>query len=111
MSDNKLPDKLYYRIGEVAEYLRVEPSTLRFWENEFKEIKPKRHKNERLYRKEDIETFEIIRYLLKEERFTIEGARQKLKWKRKEYRNKMKMIQRLENFKQDLIKLREKLTD
>ena len=62
-----LPEKLYYRISEVADHLEVEPSTLRFWEKEFKQIRPVKRNNERLYRPEDVRLLELIKYLLREE--------------------------------------------
>ncbi len=109
MSRKSLPDKLYYRIGEVADYLGVEPSALRFWEKEFKQIKPKRSGKERLYTKEDIDLFELIYYLLKEEKYTIEGAKQKLKLHRKLIRDNREMINTLEEFKKILLDIKRRL--
>ncbi len=73
------PDKLYYRIGEVSEITGVEAYVLRFWESEFKKIKPKRTPSgQRLYRKADVETVLAIKHLLYERKFTIQGAIQHL---------------------------------
>jgi DNA-binding transcriptional MerR regulator len=73
-------DKIYYRIGEVAELTGVKPYVLRYWESEFKWMAPgKSRSNQRLYRKQDIETILLIRRLLYEERFTIAGAKRRLK--------------------------------
>jgi len=73
-------EKLYYRIGEVAELTDVKPYVLRYWESEFKWMAPgKSRSNQRLYRKQDIETILLIKKLLYEERFTIAGAKKRLK--------------------------------
>jgi len=73
-------DKLYYRIGEVAELTGVKPYVLRYWESEFRWMAPgKSRANQRLYRKQDIETILLIKKLLYEERFTIAGAKKRLK--------------------------------
>lgn len=71
-------DKLYYKIGEVAQIADLEPYVLRYWESEFKEITPIKSKsNQRLYRKKDIDTVMLIKKLLYSEGFTIDGAREK----------------------------------
>ncbi len=76
----EIPEKLYFKIGEVAELAGVEPYVLRYWETEFKEIHPvKSRSKQRLYRKKDIETVLRIKGLLYEEGFTIEGARKKIR--------------------------------
>jgi len=74
-----LPDKLYFRIGEVSKIAGVPPYVLRFWENEFKKIHPKRTPSgQRLYRKKDLELILTIKHLLYDKRFTIRGANQYL---------------------------------
>ena len=74
------PDKLYYRIGEVARIAGVKTHVIRFWESEFKDIKPVKTKsNHRLYRKKDLETILKIKELLYLKRFTIEGAKKALR--------------------------------
>ena len=74
-----LPDKLYFRIGEVASVVGVEPHVLRYWEGEFS-LKPLRSMSgQRLYRKQDIARFLRIRHLLHEKGFTVAGARKFLK--------------------------------
>jgi DNA-binding transcriptional MerR regulator len=73
-------DKLYYRIGEVSELTGVKPYVLRYWESEFKWMAPgKSRSNQRLYRKQDIETILLVKRLLYEDRFTIAGAKRRLK--------------------------------
>jgi DNA-binding transcriptional MerR regulator len=75
-----IPDKAYFRIGEVARILGVKPYVLRYWESEFKAIKPQKSRSQqRLYRRRDVELLVRIKKLLYEERFTIAGARRKLR--------------------------------
>ncbi|HUP03092.1 MAG TPA: MerR family transcriptional regulator [Bryobacteraceae bacterium] len=75
----EIPDKLYFKIGEVSELLAVEPHVLRFWEGEFSALTPKKSgTGHRLYRRKDVELLLRIKHLLYERRFTIEGARQAL---------------------------------
>ena len=75
----EIPDKLYFRIGEVAALLGVEPYVLRYWETEFPSLAPKKSgTGHRLYRRKDVELLLKIKHLLYEKRYTIEGARQSL---------------------------------
>ena len=74
-----IPDKLYFKIGEVSELLGVETYVLRYWETEFPALSPKKSgTGHRLYRRKDVELLLRIKHLLYEKRFTIEGARQSL---------------------------------
>src|SRR3954471_102781 len=74
-----IPDKLYFKIGEVSELLGVEAYVLRYWESEFPVLSPKKSgTGHRLYRRKDVELLLRIKHLLYEKRFTIEGARQSL---------------------------------
>lgn len=74
-----IPDKNYFRIGEVSKILGVEPYVVRYWESEFKAVKPARTRSDqRLYRRKDVEQLLTIKNLLYEELFTIAGARKKL---------------------------------
>jgi DNA-binding transcriptional MerR regulator len=76
----ELPNKLYFRIGEVAKIVGVKPYVLRYWETEFPSIKPgKTPSRHRLYRRRDVELLLDIKHLLYEERFTIAGAKKQLK--------------------------------
>ena len=89
----ELPDKLYFRIGEVSSLTGLEAYVLRFWETEFKGINPKRtDSGQRLYRKEDVKLIYQIKHLLHEKKFTIRGAKQYLRSKRKEKPKKMASI-------------------
>ncbi len=73
------PDKLYYRIGEVATLTGIAPYVLRYWESEFKLLRPKKNlAGQRLYRKRDLELVTRIKTLLYEERLTLEGAKKRL---------------------------------
>jgi DNA-binding transcriptional MerR regulator len=75
----EIPDKLYFRIGEVSKLLGVEPYVLRFWETEFPGLAPKKSDTgHRLFRRKDVELLLHIKHLLYEKRYTIEGARQSL---------------------------------
>ena len=76
----EIPDKLYFRIGEVARLAGIKPYVLRFWETEFGGLGPRKSgAGHRLYRRKDVETLLDIRYLLYTERYTIEGAKRKLR--------------------------------
>ena len=80
MEATPIPDKAYFRIGEVARILGVKPYVLRYWESEFKAIRPQKSRSQqRLYRRRDVELLLRIKRLLYEERFTIAGARRKLR--------------------------------
>lgn len=75
-----IPEKLYFRIGEVAELCRLPAYVLRFWETEFPQLKPvKSNTGQRMYRRKDVENVLRIKKLLYEEGFTIAGARQHLR--------------------------------
>jgi DNA-binding transcriptional MerR regulator len=75
-----LPDKLYFKIGEVARIVGVKPYVLRYWETEFSVIRPgKTRSKHRLYRRRDVEALLEIKRLLHSERYTIEGAKRRLK--------------------------------
>ncbi len=75
-----IPDKLYFKIGEVAEITGVKPYVLRYWESEFKMVNPSKSRSrQRLYRKSDVELIFRIKELLYEERYTINGARKRLR--------------------------------
>lgn len=76
----ELPDKTYFKIGEAATLVGVEPHTIRYWEKEFRAIRPaKTRSKQRLFRHKDIQLLLVIRHLLHGQRFTIDGARRKLK--------------------------------
>jgi DNA-binding transcriptional MerR regulator len=75
----EIPEKTYFRIGEVSRILDVQPYVIRYWESEFRSVRPVRTRSDqRLYRRRDVEELVAIKKLLYEERFTINGARKQL---------------------------------
>ena len=80
--DFQIPDKLYYKIGEVAKFTGIKTHVLRYWESEFSAIRPNKSRtNQRLYRKQDVELILRLKDLLYNQGFTIAGARKKLREK------------------------------
>ena len=74
-----IPEKAYFRIGEVSKIVNVEPYVIRYWETEFKTLSPVRTKTaQRLYRKRDVQELLMIKNLLYTQRFTIDGAKKQL---------------------------------
>lgn len=105
-----LPDKRYYKIGEVAKAFGVNTSLIRFWDKEFKIINPKKNaKGNRLFTKEDVQNFKIIYNLVKERGFTLDGAKQKLKKNPEKVISNQEIISRLEAVKAELIKIKNQL--
>jgi DNA-binding transcriptional MerR regulator len=73
-------EKLYFRIGEVAHIVGVEPHVLRYWETEFRSVRPQKSaKGQRIYSRRDVETLQKVKELLYAHRFTIAGAKRKLR--------------------------------
>ncbi len=112
----KVPEKSYFRIGEVAQLTGVKPYVLRYWETEFKAmIPPKSRTKQRMYRRKDIERILLIKRLLYAERFTIEGARKRLAELAREPREATAPVpledptQALGQIRSDLLELRELL--
>lgn len=105
-----LPEKRYYKIGEVAKAFNVNASLIRFWEKEFSVIKPKKNaKGNRLFTSEDIANFKLIFNLVKERGFTLEGAKKKLKKNPTATINNHQIITKLESVKAELIKIKDKI--
>lgn len=78
-SSTSIPDKLFYKIGEVSRIVGVKPYVLRYWETEFPFLRPRKNKSgQRVYIKKDVELLLQIKRLLYQEGFTIEGARKKV---------------------------------
>jgi DNA-binding transcriptional MerR regulator len=109
----EIPDKLYFKIGEVSDLLGVEPYVLRYWETEFAVLSPKKSgTGHRLYRRKDVELLLRIKHLLYEKKFTIEGARQSLQAESRA--PKPKVVKRLQQdlFSEDpLPEIRRELVD
>jgi DNA-binding transcriptional MerR regulator len=78
--DESIPEKTFFRIGEVSKLLNVQPYVVRYWESEFRSVRPVRTtSDQRLYRRRDVEELLTIKKLLYEENFTINGARKQLR--------------------------------
>jgi DNA-binding transcriptional MerR regulator len=76
---SRIPEKLFFKIGEVCELIKVQPHVLRYWETEFPMLAPQKNRaGQRVYRRKDVEMVMRIRDLLYEEKFTIAGAKKKL---------------------------------
>ena len=106
----RLPDKIYFKIGEVSRIIGVEPYVLRYWETEFKLLKPgKAPSRHRLYKKKDVELLLEIKRLLYAEGYTIEGARKKLKENKKENRQQLRLPLPDSKYKNALIKIKKEL--
>ena len=104
--DKELYSKLYYPIGDVAKMFNVNISLIRFWENEFDILKPRKNrKGDRLFRPEDVKHLKLIYFLLKEKRYTIEGAKTFLK-KGKKVNEQFETIELLKNIKAMLLELK-----
>mgnify|MGYP001805881326 CR=1 FL=1 len=103
-------DKLFYSIGEVAEMFGVNTSLIRFWEKEFDVIKPKKNaKGNRLFTVKDIQNFKLIYHLVKEQRMTLDGARQKLKSNKDGAESDLEIINKLKSIKEQLLEIRKEL--
>jgi DNA-binding transcriptional MerR regulator len=109
----EIPDKLYFKIGEVSDLLGVEPYVLRYWETEFTVLSPKKSgTGHRLYRRKDVELLLRIKHLLYEKKFTIEGARQFLQADSKGTKQRKPKQSQQELFAVDpLPEIRRELTD
>lgn len=106
----QLPDKLYFKIGEVASLVGVQPYVLRYWESEFSVVRPSKTRSKhRLYRRRDVETLLQIKHLLHDERFTIEGARRRLKSLQKEERRQIESPQGDRAYRTVLSQLRKEI--
>jgi DNA-binding transcriptional MerR regulator len=105
-----IPDKLYYKIGEVSEITGIEPYVLRYWESEFKIMSPSRSKSrQRLYRKRDLELIMEIKRLLYDERFTIEGAKKRLQRAGKGRGKQLELGFQEQSYKEALLQVKEEL--
>src|SRR5919108_2577634 len=106
----RLPDKIYFKIGEVSEIVGVEPYVLRYWETEFDVLKPsKAPSRHRLYKKKDVEMLLDIKRLLYSEGFTIEGARKKLKEYKKKEKSQLRLPLSEQKYRSALVKIKKDL--
>lgn len=102
---------MLFKMGEVADMLGEETSTIRFWANTFsKHIKPERNaKGNRMFRPQDLETLRTIRFLVRENGMTLEGVAKRLEGDRGELDSKMKIVAKLQGIKSMLEELQESL--
>lgn len=106
----ELPEKRYYGIGEVAKAFGVNTSLIRFWEKEFDVIQPKKNaKGNRRFTPEDIKNLKFIYHLVKERGFTLEGAKVHLKEGKKKSLDNFEIISKLEDVKDQLVKIKNHL--
>ena len=106
----KVIEKKYYTIGEVANIFGVATSLIRFWETEFDNIRPKKNrKGNRQFTKEDIECVKLIYHLVKEKGFTLQGAKEFLKQDSQTIKDKIDVIDSLKNIRNFLVEVREQL--
>lgn len=104
------PQKLYYSIGEVAKMFDVNASLIRFWENEFDVLQPKKNrKGNRLFTPEDIENLKIIHFLVKEKGYTLQGAKEEMKRKSNDLKDTQRVIDSLEKLKTFLLEMKDQL--
>ena len=97
------PDKLFYRVGEVSQIVGVESYVLRYWEKMFPQLSPEKDDSgQRVYTKSDIDLVKRIKNLLYEDRYTIDGARRKLRQERKGSKDNQKLLRILREVRNDL---------
>ena len=97
-------EKLYYSISEVADMFAISQSNLRFWEKEFKQLKPKRNKgNTRFYTKEDLQIIKNIIFLVDEKKLTLEGAKKQLSQKKDVVEKHQEIVERLKKVRKNLV--------
>lgn len=105
--DEALFEKQYYPISVVAGWFNVNASLLRFWENEFDILKPRKNrKGDRLFRPEDVKNLQVIYYLLRQRKFTIEGAKEYLKTNKKKADTNTQLIQSLNKLRGFLLEFK-----
>jgi DNA-binding transcriptional MerR regulator len=106
-----LPEKRYYKIGEVAKAFGVNTSLIRFWENEFDILKPKKNnKGNRLFTSIDLKNLKLIYNLVKEKGYTLDGAKRKMKQNPEEIVNNQEIVSKLEKIKTELTKIENQLS-
>ncbi len=106
-----LNQKLYYSISEVAGWFKVNTSLLRYWENEFDILQPRKtRKGDRLFRVEDVKNLQLIYFLLRQRKFSIEGAKNYLKNNKAQADMQAQLVQSLTKFKNFLLELKSNLT-
>ena len=108
--DTQNKDKLYYTIGEVAGMFDVNVSLIRYWENQFSILKPKKNKKgNRLFTPKDIDNLHLIYHLVKERKLTLEGAKLKLKENKEDTFQNFEVVKKLKNIKTMLLEIRDSI--
>ena len=111
MQENKeTNEKIYYSIGEVSKIIGISTSKIRFWEKEFDSIKPKKNKKgNRIFNKKELNKLKLIHHLLKEKKYTIDGAKKKMRKNPEKTATHQKVIENLKKIKAELIEIRKNL--
>lgn len=105
-------EKIFFSIGEVADMFNVNQSLIRYWENQFDILKPKKNKKgTRLFTKDDVKMVHLIFHLVKERGMTLKGAQKKLKDNQEETINNFEIVSRLQKVKKQLIQIRDEMDD
>ena len=105
-----LPEKLYHNLTEVCNHFDISPSTLRYWESEFPSFNPRRNdKGTRFYNQKDIEEIAKIHLLVKQNKYTIQGAIEKLKIDKQKVDQNVKIVRKLKKIKDFLTQLKQEL--
>jgi DNA-binding transcriptional MerR regulator len=106
-TDEELSKKLYHSISEVSQMFGMNPSSLRYWETEFKQINPRKNKKgDRFYTLSDIKLLQLIYFLLRQRKYTIEGAKEYLKKHKDEAAARYAMIEKMQQLKSFLLALK-----
>lgn len=109
-ADEILQQKLYYSISEVAGWFKVNTSLLRYWENEFDILQPRKtRKGDRLFRVEDIKNLQLIYFLLRQRKFSIDGAKNYLKNNKREADKQVQLSDSLTKFRSFLLEMKANL--
>lgn len=105
-----VPEKMFYKIGEVARMFGVNTSLIRFWEKEFDVIQPQKNKKgNRLFTPQDVENFHVIYHLVKERGFTLKGAKEKLNQNKSDTIDKAEVVRSLQRIREFLLDVKNEL--
>ncbi len=103
-------NKIYYSIGEIAQIMNVNTSLIRFWEKEFDIINPKKNSSgQRIFSKNDVHNIKLIYHLLKEKKYTIKGAKKKIRENKEGTLKNYEIIENLKNIRTQLSNIRDHL--
>ncbi|MEM6632397.1 MAG: MerR family transcriptional regulator [Bacteroidota bacterium] len=110
MDEEEVIKKQYFTIGEVSKALDLTPSLIRFWETEFREIRPKKNrKGNRVYTPKDVEILRRIQYLVKVQKFTIKGAKERLRSEQSTIDQDVQIVETMQKLRTFLLELKESL--